>query len=136
MTEPHARPDESIGDLVRDLSEQTSRLVRDELRLAQAELSSKGKRAGVGIGELGGAGLLAWYGVGALLAAIIAALALAMEVWLAALIVAVVLFVGAAVLAMIGKQQIQRATPPLPEHTRDNVKADVAEVKEARRRDH
>ena len=136
MVEPHTRSDESIADLVRDLSEQTSRLVRDELRLAQAELKKKGTQAGAGLGGLGAAGLLALYGLGALFAAIIAALALAMDVWLAALIVAVVLFIIAAVLAVIGKKQLQKAAPPMPEHTVENVKADIAEVKEARQREH
>ncbi|WP_370617670.1 phage holin family protein [Mumia qirimensis] len=141
MTEPHVRPagpksDESIADLVRDMSTQTSRLVRDELRLAQAELTQKGKRAGVGLGEFGAAGLLALYGLGALFAAIIAALSLVMDVWLAALIVAVVLFVIAAVLALVGKKQVQKAVPPVPEQTVENVKADIAEVKEARNHDH
>ncbi|WP_208322828.1 phage holin family protein [Mumia sp. ZJ1417] len=132
MAEPQARSDESIADLVRDLSEQTSRLVRDEMRLAQAELKQKGARAGAGLGGFGAAGLLALYGF----AAIIAALALVMDVWLAALIVAVVLFVIAAILAVVGKKQLQKATPPVPEHTVENVKADIAEVKEARHREH
>ncbi|MGH1561546.1 phage holin family protein [Mumia sp. DW29H23] len=136
MTQRDSRSDESIADLVRDMSEQTSRLVRDELRLAQAELTQKGKRAGIGIGEFGAAGLLALYGLGALFAAIIAALALVMDVWLAALIVAVVLFVVGAVLALVGKKQLQQAGPPVPEHTVENVKADIAEVKEARAREH
>ncbi|KAA1425399.1 phage holin family protein [Mumia zhuanghuii] len=136
MTQPQSRSDESIADLVRDMSTQTSRLVRDELRLAQAELTQKGKRAGIGVGELGGAGLLALYGLGALFAAIIAALALVMDTWLAALIVAVVLFAIAAVLAVAGKKQVQKAVPPVPEHTVENVKADIAEVKEARSHEH
>ncbi|MFD1825245.1 MULTISPECIES: phage holin family protein [Mumia] len=136
MAEPQARSDESIADLVRDLSEQTSRLVRDEMRLAQAELKQKGARAGAGLGGFGAAGLLALYGLAALFAAIIAALALVMDVWLAALIVAVVLFVIAAILAVVGKKQLQKATPPVPEHTVENVKADIAEVKEARHREH
>ncbi|WP_262848154.1 phage holin family protein [Mumia quercus] len=136
MAEPHASSDASIADLVRDLSEQTSRLVRDEMRLAQAELKQKGARAGAGIGGFGAAGLVALYGLGALFTAIIAALALVMDVWLAALIVAVVLFIIAAVLALVGKKQLQKATPAMPEHTVESVKADIAEVKEARQREH
>lgn len=125
----------SLAELVTQLSQQTSDLVRSEMRLAQAELKQKGARAGKGLGEFGVAGVLALYGVGALVACAIGALALAMDVWLAALIVAVVLFVIAAVLALLGKNQVSKAVPPVPEQTVESVKADVAEVKEARNRD-
>src|SRR6188768_3863605 len=94
---PELGSDPTLGALVHDLSEQMSTLVRDEMRLAQAEMTQKGKRAGVGVGMFGGAGLVALYGVATLLATIILALALAMPAWLAALIVTVVLFAVAGV---------------------------------------
>jgi uncharacterized membrane protein YqjE len=126
--------DNSTGDLVRQLSEQVSRLVRDELRLAQLEMTSKGKRAGVGIGMLGGGSLLAIYGIGCLLAAAILALALAVPAWLAALIVAVAVFAVSAVVALLGKGKLSKATPVVPEHAAQSVKADVEEIKESAHR--
>jgi uncharacterized membrane protein YqjE len=120
----------TTGELVTRLSGQISELVRGELALAKAELAAKGKRAGIGAGLAGTAGVLALYGVGALITAVIAALALVMDVWLAALIVAVVIFVVAGVLGLLGKNQIQRATPPVPENTVESVKRDVAAVSE------
>jgi uncharacterized membrane protein YqjE len=120
----------STGELVTRLSTQLSELVRTELTLAKAELTQKGKRAGVGAGLAGGAGVVALYGVGALIAAVIAALALVMPVWLSALIVAILLFVVAGVLGLLGRNQIKRATPPVPEEAVENVKRDVATVSE------
>jgi hypothetical protein len=128
---PTNRPaDPSIAELVRDATEQTSRLIRDELRLARAEMTEKGKRAGVGAGLLGGGGIVALYGVAALLAAIVLGLAEALPAWLAALIVAVVLFAVAAILAALGRKQVSRATPPVPQQAVHSVKADIDEVKE------
>jgi uncharacterized membrane protein YqjE len=120
----------STPELIRQAAEQISRLVRDELALAKAEMSEKGKRAGIGAGLFGGGGLLAMYGVAALLATVILALAEAMPAWLAALIVTVLLFGAAAVMAVLGRQQVRQATPPLPEATVRSVKADVDLVKE------
>jgi uncharacterized membrane protein YqjE len=120
----------TTGELVTRLSTQISELVRAELQLAKAELAQKGKRAGVGAGLAGTAGVLALYGLGALIAAVIAALALALPVWAAALIVAVLIFIVAGVLGLLGKNQIQRATPPVPENTVESVKRDVATVQE------
>src|SRR3954471_5462549 len=100
------------AQLVTQLSEQVSTLVRDELTLARMEMLEKGKRAGAGAGLLGGAGVTALYGVGALLFTIGAALALVMPIWAAALVVAVLLFVVAGVAALIGRKQVQRAIPP------------------------
>jgi uncharacterized membrane protein YqjE len=122
--------DHSLGELVQQLSNQTATLVRKEIRLAQLELQEKGKRAGIGAGMFGGSGLTALYGVGALVAAAILALATAMSAWLAALIVAVVLFAVAGVLALTGKQQVQQATPPAPEAAIESVQTDIEEVKE------
>lgn len=120
----------STADLVRDAAEQISRLVRDELALAKAEMTEKGKRAGVGAGLFGGGGLIALYGVAGLLTTVVLALAEAMPAWLAALIVTVVLFAVAAVLALLGRRHVQQATPPVPEQAIDSVKADIEQVKE------
>jgi uncharacterized membrane protein YqjE len=118
------------GELVKDLSAQVSTLVRQELELAKVELTAKGRQAGIGAGLLGGAGLFALYGVGAVVAAAILALATAVDGWLAALIVAVALFVLAGVLALLGKRRAQRAVPPLPEQTVETVKEDVRYTRE------
>jgi hypothetical protein len=118
-------------ELVRELSEQVSTLVKDELTLARIEMIEKGKRAGTGAGLLGGAGVLALYGVGALLVTVGALLALVMPVWVAALIVAVVLFACAGVAALIGKGQVRRALPPEPEAAMASGRRDVEAVKNA-----
>ena len=135
-TRGNARPmeqqntnDQSVSELVKQLSTQTSALVRQELKLAQLEMTEKGKRAGIGAGLFGGAGLVAAYGVGALIAAIILVLATFLEAWIAALIVAVVLFAVAGVLALTGKKQVEQATPPAPEEAIESTKRDVDEVK-------
>lgn len=122
--------DQQIGDLVKQLSEQTSDLVRKELRLAQIEMQEKGKRAGIGAGLFGGAGLIALYGLGVLIAAIVLALATAIDPWLAALIVAVVLFAVAGVAALMGRKQVEQATPPQPEQAIQSTKRDVDVVKQ------
>jgi hypothetical protein len=118
-----------VGDLVRELSEQTSMLVRKEVELAKAELAAKGKRAGIGAGMFGGAGLFGLYALGALTAAAILGLATAVAPWLAALIVAVVYGAIAGVLALQGRNKVQAATPPVPEQAVDSTKEDVAWVK-------
>lgn len=120
----------STADLVRALSEQTSRLVRDEMELAKVELADKGKKAGIGIGVFGVAGVIALYGLGAIVAFAIAILAKAVATWLAALIVGVVLFVVAGVLALIGKGQVAKATPAAPGQAITSIKTDVDVVKE------
>jgi hypothetical protein len=120
-----AETDATVADLVKQLSEQTSRLMSHEMELAKAELSVKGKQLGVGAGMFGGAGVVGLYAVGALTAAIIAALSLAMATWLAALIVAVVYAVVAGVIAMVGKKRVQEGTPPVPEQSIESVKEDV-----------
>lgn len=121
---------EPVGDLVQRASQQLSQLVRDEMRLAQAEMTEKGKRLGKGGGLLGGAGLMGVLTLQALVATVIAALSLVMDVWAAALIVTAVLAAVAALMAALGKRQISKASPPAPEQTIDSVKADVAEIKE------
>jgi hypothetical protein len=117
--------DASVADLARQLSEQTTRLVRQEVELAKAELSEKGKRAGMGAGLFGGAGVLGLFALGALTAAVIAALSLVMDTWLAALIVAVVYGAAAGVAALMGKRKVQAALPPVPEDSVESVKEDV-----------
>jgi uncharacterized membrane protein YqjE len=125
------------GELVRDLSTQVSMLVRQELELARVELTAKGKQAGIGAGMFGGAGLLAVFGVGALTAAAILALATAVAGWLAAIIVAVVWFALAGGLALVGRAHARQAGPPVPEQAIETTKEDVRftkeRVREARR---
>lgn len=114
-----------IGDLLRQLSEQTTTLVRQELELAKAEVSEKGKKAGAGAGMFGGAGVSVLMGLGALTAAAITVLDNAIATPLAALIVGVVWFAIAGVLALQGRNKVQEATPPVPEQTTESVKEDV-----------
>ena len=117
--------EQSMGELFKKLSDDMSTLVRQELRLAQAEMTEKGKRAGIGAGMFGGAGFLGVMAFATLTACIIAALAKGMDVWLAALIVTVVYAAGAGLLALRGKERIQTATPVVPEQTVETVKEDV-----------
>lgn len=131
--DPHipATPENATtGQLIAQVSQEMSELVRSEMRLAQVELATKAKGIGIGAGMLSGAGLIALYGVGVLLAAAVLALALVMDAWLAALIVGVVLLVIAGVVGLIGKNRVQEAAPPAPTETIENVKQDVAAVKE------
>lgn len=121
--------DRPVGELVKDLSEQTSRLVRQEVELAKVELAEKGKRAGQGAGMFGGAGLFGLFAFGALTATFILALSTVVAPWLAALIVTVVYGAIAGVLALQGKNKVQEAGPPLPEQAVDSTKEDVAWVK-------
>jgi uncharacterized membrane protein YqjE len=127
--EQNSRNDQQIGDLVKQLSEQTSTLVRKELQLAQLEMTEKGKRAGIGAGLFGGAGLIAAFGVATLIAAAVLALATAVDDWLAALIVAVVLLAAAGIAALTGKKQVEQAVPPAPEQAIQSGKRSVDEVK-------
>jgi uncharacterized membrane protein YqjE len=125
--------DRSVADLLRHLSEQTATLVRQEMELAKAELTVKGKRVGIGAGMFGGATVVGAYALGALTACLILVLATAIAPWLAALIVAVVYAAIAGVLALTGKSKVQQATPPVPEQTVDSVKEDVQWTKERAR---
>src|SRR5690349_8409482 len=134
MTHTMHDPDTSqktTAELAKTASEQISRLVRDELKLAQAELAQKGKHAGIGAGLFGAGGLIALYGVAALLTAVVLLLAYVMPAWVAAVIVGVLLLGVAGLLALVGKKQVQQVTPAAPEETVDSVKADVAAVREA-----
>lgn len=124
----------SVGDLVQQLSQQTAALVRQEMRLAQVELQEKGKRAGIGAGMFGGAGLVALYGVGAVVAAVIMLVATAIEPWVSALIVGVVLLATAGIVALLGRRQVEQATPPKPERAMESMQDDLEHVKERARR--
>jgi len=123
--------DQSTSELVQRASEQLSRLVRDEIALAKAELAEKGKRAGIGVGLFGASGVLAFYGVGAMVATLIIVFDLFLPLWLAALLVTVVLFAMAGVVALLGKNQVTKAVPPEPTEAVASVKADVDEVMHA-----
>jgi hypothetical protein len=122
--------DASTGELISQLTEQLSRLVRDEARLAQAEVTQKAKRLGIGAGLFGGAGLMAFFGLAVLISAAVLGLAAVLPAWLAALIVAVVLFAVAGVLALIGKKDVAQASPPVPTQAIAGVQADIAAVKQ------
>jgi hypothetical protein len=125
--------DRPLGELVQDLSRQTSTLIRQEMRLAQAELTEKGRHAGKGAGMFGGAGLVALYGVGALVAAAILGLATVLEPWIAAAAIGVLLLVIAGILALTGKKELDEAGPPKPEQAMESVQLDVETVKERAR---
>ncbi|MFI6560640.1 phage holin family protein [Streptomyces sp. NPDC050534] len=139
-TQPHHGPgrsgagSEPVGELVQRASQQLTELVRGELRLAQAEMKEKGKRYGKGGGLFGGAGLVGFLMLEALVATAIAAIAVALPVWTAALIVTAALGVVAAVMTLTGKKEVSQAAPPAPQQTIENVKADVAEIKESAHR--
>jgi uncharacterized membrane protein YqjE len=117
--------EQPMGELFKQLSEDLSSLVRQELKLAQVEMTEKGKKAGLGAGLLGAGGIVGLLALGALTACLIAALATGMETWLAALIVAVVYAAAAGVLALGGKNKVSEATPPAPEQTIETVKEDA-----------
>ncbi|MCT9011422.1 phage holin family protein [Streptomyces rhizosphaerihabitans] len=123
-----------MGELVQQASQQLTELVRGEMKLAQAEMKEKGKRYGKSGGLFGGASLAGFLMLQALVASVIAAVALLLPVWAAALIVTAVLGAIAAVLALSGKKQVGKASPPTPQSTIENVKADVAEIKRSAHR--
>ena len=129
----HDPSDESLGTLVSQLSHQIPDLIRSEIRLAQAEMTEKGKQAGIGIGMFSAAGLLAFFGLGVLITTFVLLLALVLPAWAAALIVAVVLFAGAGAVAMVGKNKVAEGTPAKPERAMEGLKEDVATVKGERR---
>ena len=117
--------DRPVGDLLRQLSDQTTTLVRQEIELAKAEMTAKGKQVGIGAGAFGAAGLVGLYAVGAITACLILALSTAVAGWLAALIVGVVYAIVAGVLALVGKQKTQAGAPPVPERAISSTKEDV-----------
>ncbi|MEU7477892.1 phage holin family protein [Lentzea sp. NPDC042327] len=126
--------DTSTAQLVNQLSEQVSRLARDEIRLAVAELKDKGKHAGVGAGLFGAAGVFAWWGGLSVVAGLVLALSLVLPGWAAALIVAAGLLLIAGVLALVGRSQVKQAAPPVPRQAVENVQRDIATIKESAHR--
>ncbi|MBB5832910.1 phage holin family protein [Brachybacterium aquaticum] len=128
MSHPESSSQPSPAELISRLSEQTSRLVREEFKLARAEMTATAKQGGVGAGLLGAGGVLAAYGFAALIATAIIALALVLPAWAAALIVTAVLFIAAAIAALVGKKKVQDLSLA-PERTIDSLQEDVAEVK-------
>jgi hypothetical protein len=131
LEEPQPTTSASVSELMSQLSADASRLIRDELRLAQKEFQESARHAGIGAGLFSVAGLLALFGVASLITAGLAALSVVLPVWAAALIVAAVLFVAAGIAGLVGKKQVQEASPT-PQQTVANVKADIHEVKDAR----
>lgn len=125
--------DRSVADLVKQLTEQTRTLARQEIELAKAELAAKGRKAGIGAGMLGAAGLLGFFAFAVLTACFVLGLVTAMAPWLAALVVAVVYGAIAGVLALTGRKEIRAATPPVPEQAVDEVKEDVRWTKQRAR---
>jgi Flp pilus assembly protein TadB len=125
---PAAASERSTAQLVTQLSEQVSRLVRDELRLTRLEMARKGKQAGAGL--LGGSGVVALYGLACLVACVIIAISGAIAAWLAALIVGAALLAVAGIAAMLGRSRLRRATPPVPNQAAGSVQADVQEIRE------
>jgi hypothetical protein len=115
----------SMSELLKTLSDQTTSLVRQEVELAKAEMTAKGKQLGAGAGAFGGAAVVALFAFGALTAAIVLALSLAVAGWVAALIVAVVYAAVAGVLAMIGRNKTRAGAPPVPERAISSTKEDV-----------
>ncbi|HET9125876.1 MAG TPA: phage holin family protein [Solirubrobacteraceae bacterium] len=120
-----AETDRPVGELLKELSQQTSTLVRQELELARLELTDKGRAAGFGLGMFGGAGAFGFWMLGALTATVILLLATTMRSWLAALIVTAALGLAAGVLALTGRKKLRDATPPQPEQATASVKEDV-----------
>jgi Flp pilus assembly protein TadB len=131
---PAAASEHSTAQLVTQLSEQVSRLVRDELQFTRLEMTRKGKQAGAGAGLLGGGGVVALYGLACLVACVIIAISGAIAAWLAALIVGAALLAVAGIAAMLGRSRLRRATPPVPRQALGSVQADVQEVRERARR--
>jgi uncharacterized membrane protein YqjE len=118
----HGKP---VGELLKQLSEETTSLVKQEIDLAKAEMSEKGKQAGLGAGMFGGAGVSGLLALIFLSLAAVAALDTGMRTWLAALIVGVVWAAAAGALALTGKNRVQQATPPAPEQAIESSKEDV-----------
>ena len=121
--------DQSTGDLVKQLSQQVSTLVRQEVELAKVEMADKGKKAGIGLGMFGGAGVAALLGLGSLTAFLILVLREAIPGWAAALVVTVIWAAAAAVLALQGREKVKEVGTPIPEQTAESVKEDVEWLK-------
>lgn len=126
--------DASLGQLMSRMTAEISRLVHDELALAQVEAKQRAKRLGLGLGMFGAGGALAFFGACCAIAAAVLGLSHAVSAWLAALIVALALFVVAGLVALTGKKSVAKGSPPVPTEAIDSAKADVAAVREAVRR--
>jgi uncharacterized membrane protein YqjE len=124
-----AQDDPTLGALVHDLTQQVPQLIRSEIRLAQAEMTEKGKRVGLGLGLFSAAGILTFFGLACVIATAVLALAHALPDWLAALVVAAVLFLGAGAVALLGKKEVRQVTPPTPEQAIEGVKEDISVLK-------
>ncbi|HUA45689.1 MAG TPA: phage holin family protein [Solirubrobacteraceae bacterium] len=133
-TTSNGRDNRSTSELIRDLSDQSTRLIHEEMALARAEMTQKGAQAGFGIGLFGGAGILSLYALGALIAAGILLLSTAMKAWLAAVIVAGGLLIVAGTAGLVGKARLARAAPPVPEATIETTKQDVETVRSSLRK--
>jgi hypothetical protein len=129
-----AAEEHSTAELVKQVTEQVSVLVRDELKLARLEMTTKGKQAGAGLGMLGGSGLVALYGVGCLIACAVVAISHVLPAWLAVLIVGVALLAVAGIAAMAGRGRMRKATPPMPRQAASSMRADTEEIRERARR--
>ena len=127
MSDKTAEP--TLGGLVHDLSQQIPELIRSEMRLAQAEVAEKGKRAGIGVGMFSAAGLLAFFAVGTLVATAVIGLSYAMPAWAAGLVVAALLLVAAAIVGLAGRNKVAEAAPAKPEMALEGLKEDVATLK-------
>jgi uncharacterized membrane protein YqjE len=126
VNEPDPRlREQPMGELFKQLSDDLSTLVRQELKLARAEMTEKGKQAGIGAGMFGASGIVGILALLTLTACLVAALATGMDVWLAALIVTVVYAAVSGVFALTGKQRVTQATPPVPEQTVETLKEDA-----------
>ncbi len=129
----HADPpgQRSLGQLVSDLSEQTSRLVRAEIQLAKTEIAERAKLLGAGAGLLAAAGVLALYLLAAVLMTLVIVLDLWMPLWVAALVVTLLLLVAVVVLALVGLKAVKKGAPPSPQAAIASVQADVDALKGA-----
>jgi uncharacterized membrane protein YqjE len=134
QTHTAALDETSVGELTARLSEQVSHLVRDEMALAQIEAKEKAKRLGLGLGLFGGSGFVALLGVLCGISAAVLGLATVVDAWLAALLVALALFAAAGALAVVGRSDLRRGTPPVPMEAVASTKADVSAVREAVKR--
>jgi len=128
-THPNGKNNRSTSELVRELSEQSTRLIRQEMALARAELTEKGVEARFGMELLGAAGVLSLYGLGALAAAAILLLATTLKAWLAATIVGGGILIVAASAALMGKAHLARTAPPIPEATIETARQDLDTIR-------
>jgi uncharacterized membrane protein len=121
--------DRSVSELLGDLSEELRRLANAEVRLAVTEVRRKAKRAGVGVGALGASAVFGVIGLVTLVACAVLALALVLPAWLAALVVGAALLLVAGFAALVGRVELRRAIPPVPQWTIGSVKDDVEAIK-------